>query len=209
MKKTKKLILGTLLLLAMVPPVQASTVTYNLTGDAIDVSITLHDDTAGLITFNVAVDPLSTFTGDLRGVFFNLTPFGNGITITGDLVTNVVVDQQGVTKAGPGSVIKPYGPFDVGVEIGTPGMGKDDIQTTTFAMADLGVFTLDSFGQGDTPFGIRLTSVGLPGGPRTESRKLIGGTLGGGPSENPVPAPASVLLICSGLAGLPSLRRKD
>jgi hypothetical protein len=54
-----------------------------------------------------------------------------------------------------------------------------------------------------------MTSVGLPGGPRTESRKLIGGTLGGGPSENPVPAPASVLLICSGLAGLLSLRRKD
>lgn len=212
MKKINVLLLGTLLLLAMVPIAQASSVTYDLTGDSIGASITLDDNTAGFITFTVAVNP-NPYTGDLRGVFFQLTPFGSGITpadITGAQVSKVYVGENSITKTGPGNVICPCRPFDVGVEIGTPGIGKDDIQTTTFTMADLGVFTLANFGVEDTPFGVRLTSVGLAEGCRMGSRKLLGGVPsgGGGPTETPVPEPASMLLIGAGLAGLLELRKR-
>ncbi len=57
-----------------------------------------------------------------------------------------------VTMSGDGNVHF----YDVGVEIGTQGIGMDDIQHTEFIVSGV---TLDDFKSGQE-FGIRLTSVG-------------------------------------------------
>ncbi len=207
MKTIRTVLLAICLLLSPLTT-QASSITYQLTGDGIGSSVTIDDETPGYISFLVEV-VASPNTGDLRGVFFDLTPFPASLSasdIFGSLVTGVVVDQDAVTKTSLSNVMNPYGPFDVGVEIGTPGMGRDDIQSASFMMADLGAITLAHFGYGEQPFGIRMTSVGM-GDLRNESRKLVGGIPGGGP--NSVPEPASMLLIVAGVTGLLGIRRNS
>jgi len=60
--------------------------------------------------------------------------------------------------------------YDIGVRIGTAGIGVDDIQTTTFIV--LG-FTSADFTSAEE-FGVRLTSVGPEGGNRGQSSKVYG-----------------------------------
>jgi hypothetical protein len=84
---------------------------------------------------------------------------------------------------------------DIGIEIGSPGIGKDDIQSVTFTLShdseslDISLFE-------DQDFGVRATSVGDAGGSRNRSSKLIG----------VVPEPSTAILMLLGLAGLAGVR---
>ena len=118
----------------------------------------------------VTVDGVSPIS-DIRGVFFNISDdtLLNGLTVTGENVTDSAFIAGSVNDLGQGANVNPD-LFDGGVEIGTPGIGADDFQSTTFTLsnptADL---TLDEFlGQ---EFGLRFTSVGEN---RQDSSKLIG-----------------------------------
>ncbi len=63
------------------------------------------------------------------------------------------------------------GGYDMGIEIGTEGIGKDDLQVYTFTLdSSLRDLTLADFSLVD--FGVRLTSVGDIGGTRDDSCKL-------------------------------------
>lgn len=63
--------------------------------------------------------------------------------------------------------------YDVGVEIGTQGIGKDDIQSTVFIVSNPKYeLNVDNFA--DVEFGVRLTSVGQRGSNRNESSKIFG-----------------------------------
>lgn len=81
---------------------------------------------------------------------------------------NIIVNLgSGATMQGDESTGKHK--LDVGVKIGTSGIGKgDDIRETTFIVA--GITYADVIGE----FGVRLTTVGTRGGRRPESSKVVG-----------------------------------
>ena len=93
------------------------------------------------------------------------------------------VDEGSVSNLGGGinmngEVIKEAGKFDVGVVLAETGLGGDDVQDITFTLDADTDLTLEDVSLQD--FGLRLTSVGEPDGPREGSLKL------GGESEEPV-----------------------
>ena len=151
------------------------------TGDPARTTVTFDDvTTPGTVRVTVTVDP-SPSVGDINGFFLNV---GNevllpGLSVAGRDVTLLVKGADAVTRAGPGNTIngQGVGPFDVGIRIGTPGIGRDDIRSTTFVLGHEGVaLTNDLFAGARTEdgdiFAVRLTSVGLPGSARDGSSKL-------------------------------------
>ena len=144
--------------------------------------------------------------GDLRGVFFQVADESllDGLSVSGEGVTSSQFIANDVINLGNGSNLKggesPC-PCDIGVEIGTAGIGGDDIQSVTFTLMHVSE-SLDSSFLRKQAFGVRVTSVGGVEGEREGSSKIVG----------VVPEPTTAILMLLGLAGLtivgtPSARR--
>jgi hypothetical protein len=128
----------------------------------------------GALQFIVTVLEGDGLTGDLRGLFFDVNDPSKlaGLVVTedgGDVTEyqtgNVINLGNGANMSGAAA------PFDVGLEFGTAGIGKDDIQTASFTVSNAaGDLTLDDIAH--TLFGARLTSVGEIDGIRNDSAKL-------------------------------------
>ena len=191
------------------------------TGADTSVHILL-DDTGGNIAVTLTVNE---GVGDLRGFFLNIGDFSllDGLKVTGDDVTGFTLDEDSVINLHYGANMNGGGspcPCDLGVLIGTPGTGRDDIFTTTFVLDATADLVLDAFaGQ---LIGVRVTSVGsvadgfddladskdpkddFKDGPRHGSAKLVA-TI---PDPIvPVPEPSTALLIALGLGALGGGRR--
>ena len=146
----------------------------------VDVGITI-TEVDGALEVTVTVLGDTGQIGDLNAIFFDLSDesLASGLTASGDDVTGSRFDADRVTRIDSyttmnGEVINDYGKFDGGVQLGTAGVGGDDIRSTTFTLSHTSQsLTLADFSQQD--FGIRLTSVGAEDGSRTGSLKL-GGT---------------------------------
>ncbi|WP_372619099.1 Ig-like domain-containing protein [Falsiroseomonas sp.] len=141
-------------------------------GSAPDVEVYVEEQNGSLV-FTVTVLSTPTLTADLRGLFFNVADDSQltGLTVSeGDKVTDF--DTHDVIDLGNGANMRGKAkPFDAGLEFGTQGIGKDDIQTATFTLTNAdGDLTLDDIAQME--FGARLTSIGAPDGPREGSAKL-------------------------------------
>jgi hypothetical protein len=169
------------------------------TGDPAGATVTFDDGVSpGSVRVTVTVDP-SPAVGDINGFFLNV---GNesllpDLTVTGADVTLLVKAANAVTSAGPGNNVNGggVGPFDVGVRIGSPGVGQDDIQSTSFVLSHGGValtnelFAGAATGDGDV-FALRLTSVGPAGSARNGSSKLTVAGPPPNPNEEPPPNPS-------------------
>jgi hypothetical protein len=176
------------------------------TGDPLSVSIAVDSasDPGNLvITLSIAGDGM---IGDLRGVFFQVSNESllSGLSVMGDGVTSSQFLANEVINLGNGSNLKggesPC-PCDIGIEIGTAGIGKDDFQSVTFTLMHKSE-SLDQSFLRKQEFGVRVTSVGEVDGGREGSSKLVG----------VVPEPSTAILMLLGLAGLtivggPSPRR--
>jgi hypothetical protein len=114
----------------------------------------------GTLVFTTDVVSSSQQTADLRGLFFNLNNDSKlaGLTFTGTQVSGF--DTVDVIDLGNGANMQgAAAPFDVGVRFGTSGIGKDNIQTTSFTLSNTaGDLTLDDIAH--VQFGARTTSVG-------------------------------------------------
>ncbi len=160
-----------------------SSVTFQLddsevTGEPV-VSITLTENMNGTLTITAEVQGQPT--GDLRGLFFDVTNEALisklVFTSTSDMTTET--DDDNIKYAGSsnnnmnGRTLEGGG-FDVGIEIGSEGIGDDDIQTfsVTLSTSDNTNLTLADFALAE--FGVRITSVGTTGENRDGSNKLMG-----------------------------------
>lgn len=128
----------------------------------------------GALKFTVKVLTAGGLIGDLRGLFFNVNSASKlaGLTVTGDGGKVTEYRTGNVIDLGNGAnMLGKAKPFDVGLEFGTQGIGKDDIQTASFTLSSTANdLTLDDIAH--TLFGARLTSVGQIGGSRADSAKL-------------------------------------
>ena len=142
---------------------QTEVIATSFAGDDARVRVLL-DDAGGDITVTLTVlDGIA----DLRGFFLDIGDFSllDGLDVRGDDVTGFELDNDDVINLKHGVNLNGGGspcPCDLGIAIGTPGIGKDDIQETTFVLdADVDL-VLDNFA-GEL-LGVRLTSVGDLGG---------------------------------------------
>lgn len=134
------------------------------------------------LRFTVSVDESDGTTADLRGLFWDVADDDtSGWSVWPDESPDVTDEAFGlndVTDLGNGANMKGKitnkgKGFDAGVEIGSQGIGKNDIQSTTFVITGDGEdLTLDDIG--GMRFGVRLTSYGEIDGPRDGSLKIAG-----------------------------------
>ena len=199
-----KKLLCSFALLSALTVANGATIFFNPTTDnddspAADVNllISVTDTMSGV---DIVAEVLPTMAlpniGDIRGLFFNLDVAGVCADVSGADVTSCLTNSKG---AGDWAMT-PLGPFSLAIQIGTSGIGKDDIQKTSLSISGL---TTANF----TQAAARLTSVGEPGGDRRNSSKLIPVD----PSDpgGEVPEPSTYALIGLGLAGVASrIRRK-
>ncbi len=150
--------------------------------------VTITETAEGTLLFDVLVHDDVTPEGDkediadFRGLFFHIANESlldpTKLKATGAHVSDVVVGRNAVTKIANDALIEggaadAYAPFDIGIEIGSQGTGKDDIQHTTFVLSHSSQkLTLALVAE--QHFGLRLTSVSLNGVGREESLKLAG-----------------------------------
>ena len=181
----------------------ARSISFVVEGD-VDTLITITELPDGTLKFELEALG-SGLLGDLRGLFFDLTDPVDGDSL--DLSTLIVgeetlldgeiqdasklvtathfseaaVDTLGRDANIKGKVANAYGRYDAGIEFGTPGKGKDDIQSLSFTLSSTdGPLSLDMLDLSD--FGLRYTSVGTSGGPRNGSAKI--GDISSGVARN-------------------------
>jgi hypothetical protein len=107
--------------------------------DGTQITITEQDD--GTLLFEVEIlNPDAD--SDLRALYFDFNDESllAGLSATGDNVTDLEAQADSVTDVGGGTtvngeVVKEFGKFDVGVQLGTSGTGQDQILSTTFVLS--------------------------------------------------------------------------
>ncbi|MCF8207958.1 MAG: VCBS domain-containing protein [Rhodoferax sp.] len=155
--------------------------------------VTVVENPDGTLGVRVAVE--GALLGDLRGVFFDIS----NEALIGTLKLSEA--SAGLTEFRQGNdTIKDLGDganmngmlgsdngYDLGIEIGSSGIGKDDYRAFSFTLGSSArALTLQDLSQSD--FGVRLTSVGTDGSARTASAKMLETT------SNAVSALADVVL---------------
>lgn len=160
-----------LTVLASASSAKAASLSFNqsnlaLNGGSTAVNFDVMLDDLGDGRVQVKVDVADGYFADLRGLFFNISDDSllKSLSVDKSLYSDVTTFSAagGLTSVGGNSNNVKGGDklsFDFGVEIGSEGIGKDDIRSTTFVVADASKkLNVDYFSQ--QSFGIRMMSVG-------------------------------------------------
>ena len=190
------------------------------------VRVTIVENGAGSFTFTLeqigsgagGAWQTGDLKGELRGLFFDVDGNASGLSLTNIILdegrsysglTGAVTtggagqnDVTGFTKTNSdvnmnGAGLPSDGGYDVGVAIGTSGVGAkgDDVQGVTFTLTGLSGITLEDLANQD--FGIRMMSIGVVDaneafiGSRDGSAKIVGDSGDIVTNEAPVATAAS------------------
>jgi len=147
------------------PPSTPAGVLVGTVTDGNGLTINVYAEQVGNdVKFTVSV---VSGVADLRGFFLDVAGSGAGHGASGSQVTKVKTGDNCITDLGYGVNMNGTGEaFDVGVALGTSGIGKDDIRSSTITVTGISLNELQ-----DLSFGIRATSVGAC---RQDSVKLVG-----------------------------------
>ncbi|MBL0422373.1 VCBS domain-containing protein, partial [Ramlibacter sp. AW1] len=130
------------------------------------VQVTITEQADGTLLFQVT--QLAGMVGDFRGLFFDVANESLIGTMKILSCTSTVTEfQQGddkIVDLGGGAnmhgLTGDNGGYDAGLEIGTSGLGKDDVRSFSFLLdSSLRNLTLADFSE--VAFGARITSVGM------------------------------------------------
>lgn len=144
------------------------------TNPAVWVSVT--ENTDGTLTFNVTQE--GGVIGDLRGLFFDVAD--ESILSSLKVIaasTDVRIGDDSIKDLGDGAnmngLLGSDKGYDVGIEVGSAGIGKgDDIRSYSFTL-DSSARDLSLADFANVDFAARLTSVGVIGGTRADSSKIL------------------------------------
>jgi|GEM_PF-671031 len=136
-------------------------INFKIAGEP-DVLVHMEEQEDGSILVRLDVGE-GGLPGDIRGLFFDVADAAllSHLSFTGADITGFQIGDEKVIDLGRGNNMhgNGRGPFDVGIAFGTPGVGHDDVNGTSFVIhADDGSLTLDDLALVD--FGVRTTSVG-------------------------------------------------
>jgi hypothetical protein len=147
-----------------------ASLSFSIDGGA-SLNVTLTELEDGSIRFDL--QNAGELLADLRGLFFDTTNSSllSSLSVVGTDVTASAFRDDAVVNLGGGVTMSGAGNFDIGVAFGTAGIGKDDIDGTSFVLkSSTGALTLADFA--GAAFGVRFTSVGEEGD-REDSLKLV------------------------------------
>lgn len=139
------------------------------------VWVTVSENSNGTLTFNVTQG--SGVIGDLRGLFFDVADESilNSLIVSA-ASTDIRIGNDSVKDLGDGAnmngLLGSDKGYDLGIEVGTAGIGGDDIRSFSFTL-DSTARDLTLVDVGGVDFAARLTSVGIVGGARTDSSKIL------------------------------------
>ncbi|MBW2316904.1 MAG: PEP-CTERM sorting domain-containing protein [Deltaproteobacteria bacterium] len=172
-------------------------------GGDVEFQITFDDAAVGAGEIQVTVE-VTLGEADLRGLFLDIADDSllSGLSAVGADVTNTIFAASSVIDLGQGANVQGDGPCpcDIGVAFGSPGMGRDDIQTTTFVLSHATEsLTLALFAEQTVM--VRATSVGDELA-REASAKTAGTT------SVLVPEPSALALLLPGALVIGARRRR-
>lgn len=149
-----------------------ASVTFTIPGD-VDTTVTVTEvinPSTGFreLEFSLTAEVSGDVEADIRSLYFHMADESvlGSLSITGDDVTGSAIQANGVNSVGNGKGnggnVKGKGNkadgYDVGVNFGTPGMGQDSIETTSFTLASsLGDLNLDILSE--MGFGLRIQTT--------------------------------------------------
>jgi hypothetical protein len=178
----------------------------NYGDDLIRVIVDVDNNTAGVLTFNVAISPNASLpnTGDLFGLFLEFLPHPTltsadfvGADIT-DVDFNTINAGGGNNLNGDIAGLVPGGTFDAAITFGSSGASGGLITSTSLTLDDLGGTLLLSHLVG---VGVRAQTVGLPPDGGGGSSKLYTEDFSVPVILDPVPEAATIAMWL-GLAGV-------
>jgi len=160
----------------------------------LQVWVTITENADGTLSFDVTQE--GSIIGDLRGLFFDISDeslIGSLLVSGVPAPTQVLQGDDTIISLGGDANMNGLGGsdggYDVGIELGTAGIGADDIRNYSFVLSsttrDL---TIEDFANVD--FGARLTSVGVEDGARSDSAKILETT------SPPIMAVNDVATVC-------------
>ena len=152
-----------------------ASMTFTIPGNpSVIVNVT---EAGGDLKFDLSLSSPTGKVADFRGLFFHVADESllSGLSVSGSAVTDRAIAANKVADLGNGANVQGVksGPFDIGVEFGTSGIGKDDVQSTSFVLSHATEsLTLDLIGL--QTFAARINSVGTVNSGRGDSLKLSG-----------------------------------